>query len=348
MLQNPENWHLEINEVIVFVMATPNRFILFFVSCWVLAPWALAQDELSAQYFVNMQSKDIELPEDFMARVDGNKLQVTLAALGAVESQPSTASLLVRLLNSKGDERVAVANSNGVAEFENVNANELHALLVADETSHAAIPIMTVSSMDADRRGLTSKNVKLPLMPANRREILASINRDILPPTGPAGELYGTSDYRAEKTNPYRVRLQSDGRLLGRVIVADRDLVERLRYAKLTFLRNNQVITRVDSDPDDGSFVVPSLAPGVYGVIAAGPAGYSSFAFDVLPATARRVTVRNPNREIQVSMVQSDSSNQLYVFLCPPKLVPAITDRIREVYRQPSSDAAGAVAPDGS
>jgi uncharacterized membrane protein YgcG len=313
-----------------FQLSPPFTVLLFI--CGFAALNVSAQEASRNHVFIHLQSQDIELPEDFMARVDGNKLQVTLASLGAVESQPSTASMLVRLLNSKGEERVAIANSEGVAEFDNVNTNELHALLVADESYHAAIPIMTMSSKDADAQGLTSTSVSLSLMPANPTEILASINRDIVPSNEPAGELYASSDYRRLSASPYKVRLQKDGRLIGKVIVSDKELSEKLRYASLTFMRNNQAISRVSSNPADGSFVVPNLTPGVYGVIAAGPAGYASFAFDVLPASAT-VGRGRTDRETPVAFVQQNANDRLFVFLCPPKIVPTITDRIRQVYR---------------
>ncbi len=292
-------------------------------------------------HFVKVQSQDIELPEDFMVRVDGNKLQVALVSLGAIDSKMSTSSVLVRLLNSNGDEKEARANNQGIVEFEGVQPDELHALLVVDEKAHAAVPLMTVGAQTAAKRKTTAKNIRLPLMPSNPQEIMASINRGILPNSNSqGGELYAASDYSLQSVNPYSVRLQRDGTLLGKVVVADRDLAEMLRYAKLTFLQNNKVVARTDSNPKDGSFSVAGFAPGLYGVIAAGPAGYASFAFDVLPP-AKPAQLGEGILGRPVSFVQADSNEKLYVFLCPPKLVPKITDRCREVYGQPIADAAG-------
>ena len=293
--------------------------------------------------FVRVQSQDIELPEDFMVRVDGNKLQVALVSMGAIDSQMSTSSLLVRLLNSNGEEKEATANNQGIVEFDGVQPDELHALLVVDEKFHAAVPLMTVGAQNATKRNIRSKNIRLPLMPSNPQEIMASINRGIVPNNksgAPGGELYGASDYSLQSVNPYSVRLQRDGTLLGKVVVADRDLAEKLRYAKLTFLQNNKVVARTDSNPKDGSFSVAGMAPGVYGVIAAGPAGYASFAFDILPP-AKPAQLGEGILGKPVSFVQAESNERLYVFLCPPKLVPTITDRCREAYGQPITDAAG-------
>ncbi len=283
--------------------------------------------------FVNVQGKEIELPEDFMVRVDGNKLQVALVSMGAISPQISKSSLLVRLLNSNGVEKEAMTDTRGIATFTEVQPDELHALLVVDEKAHAAVPLLTVSTENATLRKISSKQISLPLMPANREEILGSIARGILPTSEPGGDLYGTGDYKLQSVNPYSVRLRSDGNLPGKIVIADRELAENLRYAKLTFLRDNQVVARTDSNPSDGTFNVAGLRPGVYGVIAAGPAGYSSFAFDILPSE-KPARLGEGILGKPVSFVQADSNEKLFVFLCPPKLVPQITNRILQSYGQ--------------
>lgn len=304
-------------------------------------------DDLQSR-LVKMQSQDIELPEDFMVRVDGNKLQVALVSLGAVGPQVSTSSLLVSLLNASGEEKVATTNAQGIAEFTDVEPGGIQALVVADEKSHVALPMMLLSPQEAAMRGVVAKEVRLPLMPSNRQEIIASIARGSLPSSGvggasseKSGEFFPLSNYKLRSVNPFSVRLQRDGKMLGKVIVADRTLAENLRYAKLTFLRNNHVVARTDSNAIDGSFDVPNLSPGAYGVIASGPAGYSSFSFEVLPPLAPSLIGEGVSSR-PVSFVQSDANDRLYVFLCPPKFVPRISEKCREVYGQPMSDVAGA------
>ena len=307
-------------------------FLTFISSVPALPNW---DEKVADPHFVTVQGQDIELPEDFLVRVDGNKLRVALVSLGAIDSPMSTSSLLVSLLNSNGEEKVATTNKQGIAEFNDVNPDELHALLVVDNKAHAAIPLMTVSIQNATKRNITSSNFRLPLMSANPEEILASITRGILPTSNPDGELFSAGDYSLKAVNPFRVHLQKDGNLLGRIVVADRDLDVKLRFAKLTFLRNRQVVARTDSNPADGSFNVAGLVPGVYGVIAAGPAGYSSFAFDILPSASTARLGESISGK-PVSLVQADPNGKLFVFLCPPKLVPKITDRIRQAYSQPN------------
>jgi hypothetical protein len=283
--------------------------------------------------FLKAQGQEIELPEDFMVRVDGNKMEVALVAMGAINAQVPKSSLLVRLLNSNGKEKEATTDLQGIATFTDVQPGELHALLVVDEKAHAAIPLLTVSTENAIQRNIVSKPISLPLAPVNREEILGSLARGIVPSNDAGGELYDNSEYKVKSVNPYSVRLQNDGSLPGKIVIADKELADDLRYAKLTFLRDNQVVARTDSNPRDGSFNVAGLRPGPYSVIAAGPAGYASYAFEVLP-TEKQARIGGAISGRPVSFVQADTNEKLFVFLCPPKLVPQITDRIWQAYGQ--------------
>ncbi len=296
--------------------------------------------------FLNAQGQEIELPEDFMVRVDGNKMEVALVAMGAINPQVPKSSLLVRLLNSSGKEKEATTDLQGIATFTDVQPDELHALLVVDEKVHAAVPLLTVSTENAVKRNIISKPISLPLAPVNRDEILGSLARGIVPSDDPGGKLFDNSEYKLQSVNPYSVRLQKDGSLPGKIVIADKELAENLRYAKLTFLRDNQVVARTDSNPSDGSFNVAGLKPGPYSVIAAGPAGYASYAFDVLP-TEKQARLGESISGRPVSFVQADTNEKLFVFLCPPKLVPQITDRIWQAYGQSNVASSPASAAPG-
>lgn len=295
-------------------------------------PSLLPSESVSATALV--QSKEVELPEDFLVRVEGNKLKVALETMGMIDSQRSPANLLVRLLDMSGGEKTATTDELGFAEFDGVKPDALHALVVADEASnvHAAMPLMTVGEEKAKEKGIMTTRLRMPLMEANRKEILASINRDIPPGSPMAGAFYGLDDYTLKGINLFRVRLQTDGNLAGRVIVPDRDLAEKLRYAKLTFFRDNQVVGRTDSSGADGSFSLNGLSAGVHGVLAAGPAGYAAFAFDVLPAVIGK---KGAGEARPVAVQEVKPSDKLFVFLVPPTVTPKVTEQVRETFNRP-------------
>lgn len=293
--------------------------------------------------YAAIQSQDIDLPEDFIARLEDGKLKVVLESLGANGQRKSQSNLLIALLDENGNKSVAKTNSSGVAEFTNVKANALHALLVNDEEFHAAIPVMPITAEKAREKNIVASDIRMAAMPTDKEAILASVASNVVP-SSEVGELYGVDDYKSSSLNLYRVRLSNDGTLDGRVVVADRDLAPSLRYANITIYRDRQPIAKTTANPEDGSFGLPNLTAGTYGVIAAGPAGYSAFAFEVLPVTGDSLVPRDPEN-LPVSFNEPAAASKLYVFLIPPKIMVKVREEITNAYRTgaaPGGMASGA------
>jgi hypothetical protein len=281
-------------------------------------------------------SRAIDLPEDFFVRIEGGSLQVALEVMAEGESQRSPANLAVRLIDQQGVEKTTLTDGLGFARFENVKADSLYAVVAADGSTgvHAAVAFMTAGDEMASRKGITASKLRLPLIAADRNEVVASISRDIPPTFALSGSFNGLDDYTVQGANLFRVRLHSDGKLNGRIVIADRGLSERLRYAKLTFFRGSQVVGRADASDIDGSFSVKDLSPGVHGVMAAGPAGYAVFAFDVLPAMLGGNRGENISRPVAFEARPSDT---LFVFLVPPHLASTVTGVVRDTFRKPTT-----------
>jgi hypothetical protein len=289
-----------------------------------------------------IQGQDVDLPEDFIARVEDGKLSVILESLGAQGQRSTRANLLVSLLDENGSKSIATTNESGIAEFTNVRADALHALLINDENFHAAIPVLSVSAENAVEKNLVAGDVRLAPMPADRDAILASVASSSLPNVG-IGALLGVGDFRPSAQTAYRVQLSKDGTLEGRVVIADRDLDRSQRYANISIFKDRQTIARATANAEDGSFGLPNLAAGVYGVIASGPAGYSAFEFEVLPAGTDFAMPKDP-QNLPVSFQTPAAASKLYVFLIPPKLMVRVRDEITNAYGSttiPSNMAAG-------
>ena len=308
-------------------------------------------DENSSRQLVNLnvnsvlQGEDVDLPEDFIARVEDGKLKVILESLGAQGQSSPRSNLLVALLDENGDRSVATTNSAGVAEFTNVRVDALHALLVNDEKFHAAIPILSISPETALAKNIVASDIRVSPMPADRDAILTSLARDIAPTSG-VGSLLAASDFKLANQTAYRVRLNSDGTLDGRVVIADRDLDASQRYANVTIFKDRQPVARTTANAADGSFGLPNLAVGIYGVIASGPAGYSAFAFEVLPPTADIAITRDPTN-LPVSLQASVAASKLYVFLIPPKLMSRVRDEISTFYGSGAPSSNMTMGPTG-
>jgi len=217
--------------------------------------------------------------------------------------------------------------------------------LVNDEKFHAAIPILSISPETALAKNIVASDVRISPMPADRDAILTSLARDIVP-TSNVGSLFAAGDFKLANQTAYRVRLNSEGTLDGRVVIADRDLVASKRYASVTIFKDRQPVARTTANAADGSFGLPNLAVGIYGVIAAGPAGYSAFAFEVLPPAADLAVTRDPTN-LPVSLQASVAASKLYVFLIPPKLMSRVRDEISTFYGSGAPSSNMTMGPTG-
>ncbi|MCY2973438.1 MAG: carboxypeptidase-like regulatory domain-containing protein [Planctomycetota bacterium] len=319
------------------VRSASIAFCLSFVcSMVVFLDRSLLADENDQRHLVNFslnavfQGEDVDLPEDFIARVEDGKLKVILESLGAQGQRSVRSNLLVSLLDEDGVKQVATTNSSGIAQFTNVRVDALHALLINDENFHAAIPILSVSPEKALEKNLVASDVRLAPMPADRDAILTSLASSSSP-TSSVGAVMGVGDFMPSSVSAYRVHLRKDGTLDGRVVVADRDLDRSQRYASITIFRDRQTVARATASAEDGSFGLPNLAVGAYGVIASGPAGYSAFEFEVLPASAA-LAMPKDRQDLPVSLQPPAASSKLYVFLIPPKLMVRVRDEITNAY----------------
>jgi len=286
-----------------------------------------------------IQSEDIAVPKDFMAKSENGKLSVSLASLGIANKRAVRSSLLVILLDEEGEEKKATTDENGFAQFVGVQPNKLHALLVADDEFHGAIPVMPVSLAKAKDLDVVSDTVAMQLIDADPKEILVSFASNIPPPASFAGEVAQIEQYDPREESIYRVRLLPDGSLPGKVIVLDRDLPNDQRYAVVAVYQNKNIISRTTSELVDGGFSLPSLKPGYYGVIASGPAGYSSFGFEVLPALNEKLPpvlgndgTRPVSFQTKPLGAQFNAASKLSVLLVPPKFLPKVGEKITKAY----------------
>ncbi len=278
-----------------------------------------------------LQGEDIDLPQEFVARLDDGKLKVALDTLGIPSFVDSArANLIVRLIGMDGTNVQARTNAEGVAEFAGVTPDILHAVVVNDQVAHAAIPVMPISAETADAESITSDTIKIPVLGTSREEILKNVaaytspNRSI---ESPFGRTFGV-DRIGPIRGVYTVRMSVDGLVSGRIVVPDTGAESSLRFANITILQGNQVIAQTTSNTTDGVFSLVNMRPGSYGLIAAGPAGYAAYAFEVLPNAAPLTSIINGQRLIAANVV----AEELIVFMVPPELADQVTETITQDY----------------
>ncbi|MFN9917359.1 MAG: hypothetical protein ACK53L_32530, partial [Pirellulaceae bacterium] len=92
----------------------------------------------------------------------------------------------------------------------------------------------------------------------------------------------------------------------------------------------------------DGGFSLQGVTPGKYDVIAAGPAGYAAFAFEVLAGEEVAPAPVVPPQERPVAFYQPPvGADRLCVCLIPPRMLGTTSRVIRDVDVDPSATPFG-------
>jgi len=321
----------------------------FFLSLGVLAgfsgiasSFATAEDNNTLVSTV-LQDEPRKIPEDntaFFSRAD-RKVRFQLVKLSG-EGSEMLASTNVKVIGPSGEEADLVADETGVATLENPKPG-LHALVVAGENGHTAIPIAIREEDPADVADMASApSVKLPLIDIDPKEVVR-LTSSYLPPN--ISGSYEDTDSDFVSSAPvsqglqYRVRLGGDGSLAGQVYSAVRSGISSngVGGTNILIYRGNELAARTTAD-STGKFVVAEMVPGIYGLVGAGPAGYAAFGFEAYDSAAvasagvnteTLVSVRGASEVLTASSSNLQAGSTLPVLLVPPSMVPAVVEQIR-------------------
>ena len=138
-------------------------------------------------------------------------------------------------------------------------------------------------------------------------------------------------DYDPAQRHRYQVRQTADGLVMGQIIIpttngANREL---LANNNVFLLKNGQRIENQVS-MGDGGFSFVNAKPGVYGLVAAGPAGYTAFQFEVLPPDAiAKDAVKSMSKAGYVATSAAIPIDVLPVLMIPPEMASSIIKILR-------------------
>ncbi len=96
---------------------------------------------------VLLQGKEIKLPEDFVARLDGNRLKVALKSFGLAERHPNR-DLLVSLIQDDGTSTQMQPDENGEMIFDNVKEGLVSLVAASGQAAYAAMALYAVPAID--------------------------------------------------------------------------------------------------------------------------------------------------------------------------------------------------------
>ena len=314
--------------------------LLAALSAGVLHPSAQAQQEGEASKSLVtpaalVQGEEKALPADFFAQLDQSRLHLKLEEFGLAEGSGGLEDTLVTLVTPSGQTRRAESDAAGNVTIEGVQPGPL-GLVVTGPGRHASVAVYAQEKQQADA---PARTFTLPVMRVNPGEVLkhtAGYSDASRPDPYTAEDYSGFARTSTQPVNYFQVRLQADGALPGRVFtVVDPDLVPDFAGTNVTLYQGGQEVARTVTDPS-GGFVFANVNPGYYGVIAAGPAGYGAFGFEVVPAGAGDPALPQPAtasfRQVSMQVPGMVPADQLYIMLLPPSMLPALLDTVRSAY----------------
>ncbi len=319
---------------------------------WVLAlAWALncvasdvspalhAQSKSSPlEIPVLLQGEEIKLPEDFVARLDGNKLKVALKTMG-LNQRSADRELLVTLIQDNGGKTELRPDANGELVFNNVTEGLASIVVASGQTAYAALALYAIPAAPNTQAAA----FEVPVASVDADEIRRGVEAAGHGPTQGAARSY--SDYVSAPTNRFQVHMQSDGMLKGQVIVPQVGYEHVVGPVDLTFFHEGRLVGKTRS-ADNGAFFVAGLQPAVHSVFAVGAAGHTSFAFEVLPPLANELPLSQLRGDNRVQLVSAnnavaDPSSTLFVFIIPPRMMDQVRGVVLPLYPASQSFSSG-------
>lgn len=154
----------------------------------------------------------------------------------------------------------------------------------------------------------------------NSRDVVEDLSEQYVAFREPAPITPEQYDFQPLRRYGYQVRMSPDGLVSGQIIIPTQDPQNRnlLTDNNLFLIRNGVRIANELSD-GTGEFAFKNTTPGIYGLVAAGPAGYTAFRFEVLPSEA--ITRRDANALSDAGYVLqqiAEAASVLPVCMIPP------------------------------
>ena len=260
----------------------------------------------------------VDLPRDLVARtlLSSRDLRLTVSS-----------DARVRVLNESGGTQAIRVAADGAREVLDL-VEGWYTVIAETSQSLAAIPVYVKLEPNdiEDELTVDDKTIEVPMI-ENGRQNARDVAELFLPP---GGEAVTVSDERKPAAGPrheYSVRLTTDGRLLGQVITRSPDggSMQLAANNDLVLLRDGQRIGQSRSDAR-GQFQFPGIAPGVYGIVAAGPAGYTAFAFEA--ASSATAQISSDGKRFVAR--QAETEERLPVVMIPQSMTDEMVEELRE------------------
>ena len=282
----------------------------------------------SGSRLVVMQDERPPLPEDNTVKIASSFDEVEIR-LASLVNKTEEFDLLaeVNVITPDLEKRKVTPDRDSKLKIDGL-AEGLHMVLAESTDAIACIPFYVDRLADqlVDDIAAADRQITVPMIDEG-----AKISRAALAVYGGRG---GDSnsvlaqprlEYDTAKRHDYMVRVTADGRLLGKVITQspNSSTLSLAGNNSLFLLQGGKRIREARSD-QSGAFEFKDVTPGVYGVVASGPAGYTAFAFEAGDASLAMQTNSDGHRFVALA-----GDSVLPVVLVPQTLLEPAAKQIR-------------------
>ncbi len=292
-------------------------------------------------------------------------VSIRLDALDQLDSSLLAGTKLV-VVDSNGDKRNFTADDEGVVTIDNVTAGP-HAIVANNDEAHGSTLLVFEEEQKKAEANIFDLNAepdpaaepaprpvgkgRMTLVKMKSQELIPIIDK-YLTPSGEREGNVAASDFEARgsgRQSAFQIRIGANGQLDG-IVISMLKTGRRGNDVAGTNLTLFSDGTRVGGATADasGRFTINDVTPGTYGIIAAGPAGYAAFGFDLI-ALEGVVHVSPSHKALDeyrfVSTLafqeQGNMSDLLPVVLIPPTFVPEVVQSIRTYYPPIAANGVG-------
>lgn len=302
-----------------------------------LGPFAAADEPAN---LILLQDEDKELSRVQTVFYSAEReASIELLVMGAADLGRD--NTLVSVISPDGNTERFSSEGQPIVTIENVRQG-LHAIVAASSSTHGTKLVNFRPEDERDDAADAPAAEKKPTPTPPARMTLAVTSADVLRPF--VDRVRGLSEDGADSefvdasfTRPdfdYRVVLRSDGMLVGRIFTVFKNPASiSVNGTQIGIFQNGSPVAATTCDAN-GDFSVPNFRPGFYGLIASGPAGYASFAFEAKEGGGSLAAIGSPQQRL-VSKIQLEGgvlSELIPVVLIPPSMIPEVIESLEETF----------------
>jgi hypothetical protein len=361
------------------MLFTIQKKALLFASCLfvlvaipILGPFAVANEASERLVATILQDEQRRLPPDntVLFSAATRSVAIQLDALGQVDSSDLAGTMLT-VIDSEGQTRELKANEDGIVEITDVKPGP-HAVVANNDEAHGTtLLLFEEESKDANLFDAPASPAprtvgkgRMTMVKIKSTDLIPIVDK-YLPTSSDSDERLVASDWTTKNDfgpTAFKVRVSEDNELDGQVISLLRAGLSgsNVEGTHITLFTGGNKVGGAYADTA-GRFSIPNVPTGFYGIVAAGPAGYGAFAFEVVRGTGivqtnpsamandsqRFVSVLAPIVQDTEIVVNSETVADVVPVVCiPPTYVPYAVESIRTYY-PPIQEGAGVAVTNG-